>query len=299
MNLMECVPNVSEGRGDAVDAIAADLRAVDGLALLDYSGDLSHNRSVFTMAGDDEAVRRAVMSLAAHVIARVDLRRHRGAHPRIGALDVVPFVPLRATGMAVCVEMARSVGREIADRLGVPVYLYEDASARPDRRRLEDIRRGGFEGLAQKMADPAWAPDFGPPVPHPTAGATVVGARQVLVAFNVNLATDRLDVARRIAATIRERDGGFPCVKALGLSLEERGIVQVSMNFTNFTVTPLHTVFDAVRARALAEGVDVIDSELVGLIPQGALALTTPAHLCLRGFSDDRILEHRLARAGL
>lgn len=300
MNLIECVPNISEGRRPGVvEGIADELRAIDGLALLDHSSDVSHNRSVFTMAGAAAALEHAIMALAARVIADVDLRTQRGAHPRIGALDVVPFVPLRTTPMSACVALARSVGRALADRFDLPIYLYEEASAQPARRRLEDIRRGGFEGLARKMTMPEWAPDFGPAVPHPTAGATVVGARPFLIAFNVNLATDRLDVARRIAATIRERNGGLPGVKALGLALSERQIVQVSMNLTDVTRTPVHVAFDAVCAQAAALGVEVRESELIGLMPRAALSQTTPEHLRLRHFSLNQILEERLARFGI
>ena len=299
MDLIECVPNVSEARHGVIGGMAAELGAISGLALLDYSSDVSHNRSVFTLAGDVRALETAVMTLAARVIDAVDLRTQRGAHPRIGALDVVPFIPLRATTMSTCVDLAQTVGRALAERFSLPIYLYEEASAHPARRRLEDIRRGGFEGLALKMTKPEWAPDFGPAFPHPTAGATVVGARPFLIAFNVNLATDRLDVARHIAATIRERHGGLPCVKALGLALPERQIVQVSMNLTDFTRTPVHVAFDAVRAQAAAMGVDVRESELIGLMPRAALSDTTPEHLRLRHFSPNQILEERLARFGL
>ena len=297
MALIECVPNVSEGRRRAVvDDLAAEVRGVPGARLLDYSADPSHNRSVFTMAGDAAALEAAVLALAARAVATIDLRDHRGEHPRLGAVDVVPFVPLEGATMSECIALARTVGRSIADRLKVPVYLYEEASSNPARKHLEDIRRGQFEGLATKMRRPEWAPDFGPAQPHPTAGATVVGARRALIAYNVNLDTDRLDVARHVASAVRASSGGLPCVKALGLSLAERGLVQVSMNLVDYERTPIHVAFDRVAAEAAGQGVDVKDSEIVGLIPAAALAGTSAAHLRLRGFSDQQILEHRLSR---
>ena len=228
----------------------------------------------------------------------IDLRTHDGEHPRIGAVDVVPFVPLGDATMADCVELARSVGRQIADRFGVPVYLYEARGPRSGSAASADIRRGQFEGLAEKMTRLEWRPDFGPAHPHPTAGATVVGAREILVAYNVNLATARLDIARRIASLIRERDGGLPGVKALGLSLPHRGIVQVSMNLVDHRTTALRVVFDRIAAEAARDGVDVLESEIVGLVPAAALADTTPEHLRLIGFSPDQVLEERLRAAG-
>jgi glutamate formiminotransferase len=297
-SVIECVPNISEGRRPAVvEMLAADARAVAGVQLLDYSADPSHNRSVYTMAGDAEALKTAVLAMASSAVRTIDLRAHRGVHPRIGAIDVVPFIPLGETTMRECVTLARDVGRAIAERLNVPVYLYEEAASNDTRRRLENIRRGRFEGLAAKMNDPDWTPDFGPSTPHPTAGATAVGARRALIAFNVNLATSQLSVARRIAAAVRERNGGLPAVKALGLALPERGIVQVSMNLTDFQQTAVETAFQRVATEAANAGVDVLESELVGLIPEAALKGTTAARLRLRDFSDDRILERRLAKS--
>jgi glutamate formiminotransferase / 5-formyltetrahydrofolate cyclo-ligase len=300
MTLIECVPNISEGRRlEVVDGVAAELGAIPELALLDYSADPSHNRSVFTMAGRPDVLERAVLAIVTRVVATIDMRAHRGEHPRLGAVDVVPFIPLGNARMNDCVELARAVGLSIADRFGLPVYLYEEAAYNPLRKHLEDIRRGQFEGLAAKMALPEWAPDFGPSRPHPTAGATAVGARRALIAFNVNLATDRLEVARRVATAVRERGGGLPCVKALGLSLTGRGLVQVSMNLTNYERTPIQVAFDRVAAEAAWEGVEVLESELIGLIPAAALAATTVEHLRLRHFTDGQILEHRLHRAGM
>jgi len=297
MTLIESVPNVSEGqRPEVIELIAGAVAATAGVVLLDHSADPSHNRSVFTMASEsDEAIGEAILRLVDIAVARIDLRTHQGAHPRIGAVDVVPFIPLDDTPMSTCISLARRVGRGIAERFGVPVYLYEEAAFQPERRRLEQIRSGAFEGLANKMTQPGWAPDFGPSAPHPTAGATAVGARRALIAFNVNLATDRLDAAKRIAAAVRESSRGLPGVKALGLALPDRGIVQVSMNLTNFEETPIQVVFDRIVAEAERSGVEVAESEIIGLIPEAALTGTTPAHLGLRAFSDNQILERKLA----
>ena len=297
--LIETIPNISEGsRPSVLDELAAAVAGISGASLLDRSADPSHNRSVLSIAGSPAAVRDAALALASIAIARIDLRTHRGEHPRIGAVDVVPFVPLWGATMDDAIALAHEVGRMIADQHGVPVYLYEAAASAPHRRRLEQIRHGQFEGLRAKMALPEWTPDFGPAVPHPTAGATAVGARLPLIAFNVNLATNRKDLAQAIARAVRESSGGLPCVKALGLFLAHRGVAQVSMNLTNYERTPIQSAFDAVTREAEAVGVPVVDSELIGLIPAAALAGTTPAHLKLEGFSSQQILETRLAAAG-
>lgn len=295
--MIECIPNVSEGRRpEVVDALFRALTAPAGVRPLNRTSDASHNRSVFTVAGPGDALAAGALSLLAEAIARIDLRTHRGVHPRLGAVDVMPFVPLGDSTMAECVALARQVGADAAKRFHLPVFLYEEAASTPARRRLEDIRRGEFEGLPAKLADPAWAPDFGPTAAHPSAGALVVGARRVLIAFNVNLATARLDLARRIASRVRERDGGLPAVKALGLALPDRGIVQISMNLTDYTRTPPAAAFSAVLREAQALGVEVLESELIGLLPQAALAGTSAQALRLAGFTDDQILEVRLAR---
>src|SRR5687768_17547002 len=251
MAIIECVPNVSEGRRTAVvEAMADAIRRVSGARLLDHSSDPSHNRSVFTLAGDAPGVEAAVLALVERAVADIDLRTHRGEHPRMGAVDVVPFVPIEGVTMAECVALARKVGAEIARRFSVPVFLYEEAAANPARKNLEDIRRGEFEGLAAKMSTTLWAPDFGPAAPHPSAGASVIGARMPLIAYNINLNTDRLDVARKIAAAIRHSSGGFRFVKAAGFALQDRGIVQVSMNLTNYEKTPIFRVFETVKREA-------------------------------------------------
>ena len=293
--LIECIPNVSDGRRPAIVAgMAEAIRAVPGARLLDVSSDASHNRSVFTLAGDAAAVELAVLALFERAVADIDLRTQRGEHPRLGAVDVVPFVPLEGATMADCVALASRVGAQVAARFGVPVYLYEEASSNPARKNLEDIRRGEFEGLAAKMAQPGWAPDFGPASPHPSAGASVVGARMPLIAYNINLATDRLDVAKKIAAAVRQSSGGYRFVKAMGIALEDRGIVQVSMNLTNFEKTPIFRVFETVRREAARYGVTVLESEIVGLVPASALNAAAEFYLQIAGFKADQILEHKL-----
>jgi glutamate formiminotransferase len=295
MAIIECVPNISEGiRTDVVSTIADALRTVPGLRVLDVQSDPTHNRSVLTLAGDPESMRRAIPLLVARTIEVVDLRAHRGEHPRLGAVDVVPFIPIEGVSMAECVALAREVGQAVAEGSGVPVYLYEEAATSPGRRNLEDIRRGEFEGLAAKMAEPAWRPDFGSAQPHATAGAIVIGARMPLIAYNINLATDRLDVARKIATAVRMSSGGLRFVKAMGLALESRGIVQVSMNLTNFEKTPVFRVFDLVKREAARYGVLVLESEIVGLIPQAALLQAAEYYLQLEGFSSGQVLENKL-----
>ncbi len=299
MPLVECVPNISDGRRtDVIERCAAAVRGTAGITLLDVSSDPEHDRTVLTFAGEAQAAGEAILALAREVVARIDLRGQSGVHPRIGALDVVPFVPLGNTPIAVCVELAARVGAELARRFDLPVYLYEEAARRPERRNLADIRRGQFEGLAAKMADPAWRPDFGPSAPHPSAGATVVGARGPLIAFNVTLATERLDVARAIAAAIRESSGGLPRVKALGVPLVDRRCVQVTVNLTDFRVTGLHQVFDAIAAGARVYGVEILGSEIVGLVPAAALTAVAAHHLRLDPFDDTRVLEHALGAPG-
>ena len=294
--LIECIPNVSEGRRhDVVAAMADAIRRAPGARLLDFSSDASHNRSVFTLAGDAAAVEQAVMALFERAVADVDLRAHQGEHPRLGAVDVVPFVPIEGVTMAECVELAKRVGAAIAARFSIPVFLYEEAATTPARRNLEDIRRGEFEGLAARMATPEWRPDFGPAAPHPSAGASVVGARMPLIAYNINLATDRL--AKKIAAAIRQSSGGFRFVKAAGFRLDDRGIVQVSMNLTNYERTPIFRVFETVKREAARYGVSILESEIVGLVPAAALASAAEFYLQLEGFKADQVLENKLRQA--
>jgi glutamate formiminotransferase / 5-formyltetrahydrofolate cyclo-ligase len=297
MALIECIPNVSEGRRrEVLDACSAAVTGA-GARLLDVKPDAAHNRTVFTFAGSPEVVSAAVFALYAAALPLIDLRHHSGEHPRVGAVDVVPFVPLEGATMADCVALARSVAHEVARRFDVPVFLYEEAASTPARQNLEDIRRGEFEGLAAKMRQPEWRPDFGPPAPHPSAGASVMGARMPLIAYNINLATDRLEVAKKIAAAIRHSSGGLRFVKAMGVALEDRGIVQVSMNLTNYHKTPLFRVFEMVRREAARYGVAVLESEIIGLLPAGALLESAAWFLQIDGYREDQVLETRLRQA--
>ena len=298
MPIIETIPNVSEGRRPEVVAqLVAAVRATAGVRLLDHSSDASHNRSVLTMIGDGPALKQAILALFEAAVPLIDLRSHNGEHPRVGAVDVVPFVPIEGATMAHCVDLAREVADAVATQFGVPVFMYEEASANPARRNLEDIRRGEFEGLAAKMASPGWAPDFGPAAPHPTAGASVIGARMPLIAYNINLNTDRLEVAKRIAAAIRHSSGGLRYVKAMGVMLEDRRIAQVSMNLTNYEKTPIHRVFDLVAREAARYGVTILESEVIGLIPAAALVGAAEHYLQLERFGANQILETQLREA--
>jgi glutamate formiminotransferase len=293
--IIECVPNISEGRRTTVvEEIIEALRRVPGVRLLDWSSDTSHNRSVITLAGDAVGLTAAVLVLFEKAIAAIDLRTHTGEHPRMGAVDVVPFVPIEGVTMEDCIALAKVTARAVAERFNVPVYLYEEASSHPLRKNLEDIRRGEFEGLAAKMTSDGWTPDFGPSMPHPTAGASVIGARMPLIAYNINLNTDRLDVAKKIAAAVRFSSGGFRYVKAMGVTLAERNIVQVSMNLTNYEKTPILRVFEAVQREAAKHGVNVLESEIVGLVPAAALLDVAISTLQLTQFRRDQVLETRL-----
>lgn len=293
--IIECVPNISEGRDKAsVDAIAGAVRATPGVRLLDVSSDASHNRSVLTFVGDAAAVRRGVAALFEAAVPRIDLRTHRGEHPRMGAVDVVPFIPIRGASMDDCVALAKEAGAEIAGRFGIPVFLYEEAASSELRRNLAEVRKGQFEGFAEKMKDPRWTPDFGPDAPHASAGAVAVGARAFLIAYNINLGTKDLAIADRIAKAIRHLSGGFRYVKAMGVALADRGIVQVSINMTNFKKTPLHRVFECVRSEAERHGVAIVGSEIVGLTPAEALHAAAEHYLRLEGFTPEQVLETKL-----
>jgi glutamate formiminotransferase len=296
--LVECVPNFSEGRrGEIIEAILDSIRSVPGAMLLDFSSDSDHNRTVVTLAGNPAAVGEAAFAAVGCAARRIDLRGHRGVHPRIGAADVVPFVPLQGVTMGECADLARALGRRVGEELGLPVYLYGEAALRPGRKNLAQIRKGGYEGLASAIeTDPARAPDFGPPLLGP-AGATAVGARGPLIAFNIYLTTTDPAVAQTIARRIRSSSGGLPALKALGLMAGGRA--QVSMNLTDHTQTPLPRAYDAVRAEAARLGAEIDRSELIGLIPEQAAAGWNAADIRLEDFSENRILEHRLKEVGL
>ncbi len=294
--IVECVPNFSEGRRkDVVDAIAEAIGSVAGVRVLDQEMDANHNRSVITFVGDRAGVAEAAFRGAQKAVERIDMNRHQGEHPRVGALDVLPFVPIAGVTMDDCGGLARSVGKRIADELHVPVYLYEAAATRPDRRALPDVRRGEYEGLKVEIAtNPDRRPDFGPLRLHPTAGACIVGARPVLIAWNVNLRTTDVGTAKRIAESIRESDGGLPAVRAKGFELADRGLVQVSMNMIDYHKTSLVQAFEAIRALAAKERVDIEESEIIGLVPLDALVDAATQYFKLARFHREQILETRL-----
>lgn len=294
--LLECVPNVSDGRDAAAVAAIAAAFASAGATLLDVESDRDHNRSVITIAGTRRQVVDGSVAGARAATARIDLTKHQGAHPRMGATDVVPFIPLGASTMAEAIGAAEEAAERIARELGIPAYLYGDAARRPERRDLAKVREGQFEGIRDAIGtDPARTPDFGPPAVHPTAGAVAVGARFFLVAFNVDLETRDLALAKRIAKEIRERDGGLKGVKALGFDLPEKGWVQVSMNLVDYRATSPIQAYDAVRARAEAAGVRIAGSELVGLIPAEACPPGFAERVRLLAFDPDQVIETRLA----
>ena len=294
--IVECVPNFSEGRRkEVVDAIADAIAAVPDVRLLDREMDASHNRCVITFVGDRTSVAEGALAGARKAVELIDMNVHHGEHPRIGALDVCPFVPVAGVTLEDCVAIARAVGMRIADELHVPVYLYEAAATRPDRKDLPNVRRGEYEGLKQEIeTNPDRKPDFGPSKMHPTAGATVVGARPTLIAWNVNLATKDVRVAKRIAKAIRESDGGLPAVRAKGFDLADRGLAQVSMNMIDYHQTSLLRVFEEIRKLAAAEGVAIAESEVVGLVPLEPLLEAAVAHMQIANFKRSQILETRL-----
>ena len=293
---VECVPNVSEGRDpDVLRSIRSAIETTPGVGLLDHSADVDHHRSVYTFAGEPAAVTEAVLALARVAVRTIDLRRHEGIHPRIGALDVVPFVPLGDSTVAECVDLAWAAGKRLWDELRIPVYLYGDAAQRPERRRLENVRRGGFEELCSLLPhDRERRPDIGGPGLHPNAGASAVGVRTFLIAFNVNLATTNVAVAMEVARSVREASGGLPAIKALGLPLVSRSLTQVSMNLTDFERTSPRMAFEAVKAAAGALGVSVVESEIIGLVPAKALGPSDAKDLLIRSFDEGMILENRL-----
>lgn len=296
--LIECVPNISEGRRpEIVREIAGRVDSAPGALLLDTSSDPDHNRTVLTLAGTPEGLLGAVRALYAAALPRIDMRRHAGVHPRIGAVDVVPFIPLEGATMADCITLARQAAELAAREFGVPAFLYGQAAASENRKRLADIRRGEFEGLVKKLADPAWRPDFGPPAPHPAAGASAVGARGFLVAYNIQLDTGDIRIARMAARAVRESSGGLPGVQAMGVLLPERNQAQVSMNLIDHQATPLERVFQAVAREAARLGAGISSSQIAGLAPRAALGSASPAELKIENWRPELILEDALAEA--
>ncbi len=293
--IVECVPNISEGRDEEkIQACVEPIQKTEGVKLLDLSSDSDHNRTVITFAGEPQACAEAAFLLAEKCRELIDLTKHQGEHPRIGAVDVIPFVPVSGVKMDECVELAKGLGRRIWEELQIPVYLYEFAATAAHRTNLADIRRGEFEGLAEKMKDPLWKPDFGSDSPHPTAGATVVGARNFLIAYNINLNTSDMKIGKKIVSCIREAKGGLKNVKAMAVWLEERKLVQISMNLVNPIDTPMYRVFEMVKMEAARYGVDIVGSEVVGLMPLSAMVKTVDYYLRLEGFKKSQIIEVRL-----
>lgn len=293
--IVQCVPNISEGRRlDVVEKIIDQIRQTEGVQLLDYSSDHDHNRTVITYVGDLAGVQEASFRLTQEAVRLINMEEQQGAHPRIGAVDVIPFIPIEGVTMKECVLATTKLAERIYEELQVPTYLYGEAATRPERKNLSNIRKGQYEGLKTTIEEEERHPDFGEPKLHPTGGATVVGARMPLVAFNVNLGTNKKEVADHIARSVRERNGGFKNVKGMGVTLEERGQVQVSMNLENYKTTPIYRVLETIRREAARFGVPVVGTELIGLVPQQALIEVAAWYLQLEEFDSNQILENRL-----
>ncbi|MHB8484147.1 MAG: glutamate formimidoyltransferase [Candidatus Acidiferrales bacterium] len=297
--LIECVPNFSEGRDVAkIDALVAAMQAVEGVYILDRESDADHNRCVITLAGEPEPVAEAALRGIGKALDLIDLTKHSGAHPRLGATDVIPFIPVDGVTIEECVALAKKVGHEVWKRYQIPVYFYEAAALRPERTNLENVRKGQFEGIREEvLKNPDRAPDIGEPRLHPTAGAVIVGARKFLIAYNINLDTPDVDIAKRIAKSIRFSNGGLRYVKAMGVDLRARHVAQVSINMTDYEQTPLHRVFEMVRSEAARYGASIIGSEIVGLIPKRAIEMTAEFYLQFENFSPAQVFENRLAAA--
>ena len=293
--IIECVPNFSEGRDlEKIEKIVDSFRGKQGVKLLDYSNDQDHNRCVVTVVGEREPLKAAVIEAIGKAVELIDLTKHEGQHPRMGAVDVVPFIPIRNASMEDCIALSKEVGEEVSKLYNLPVFLYEKSASAPHRENLAAIRKGEFEGMEEKIHEPQWHPDFGPEQRHPTAGTVAVGARMPLVAFNINLNTNRLDIATAIGKRIRHMNGGFRFVKAMGVELSDRGIVQVSINMTDYTRTALYRVFETVKFEAARWGVTIAGSEIIGLVPMAALIDTAEYYLGIEDFSMAQVLESRI-----
>ena len=292
---MECVPNFSEGRDlQKIDKIVAPFRGKQGVKLLDYSNDEAHNRLVVPVVGEPEPLRDAVLEAIGVAVELIDLNHHQGQHPRMGAVDVVPFIPIRNVTMEEAVALSKEVGKEVAKRYNLPVFLYEKSASAPHRENLAAVRKGEFEGMAEKIKQPEWHPDFGLAERHPTAGTVAIGARMPLVAYNINLNTPSLEIAHDIAKKIRFIGGGLRYCKAMGVELKDRGITQVSINMTDYTRTSLYRAFELVRVEARRYGVSIVGSEIIGLVPMEALIDTASYYLGLENFSMEQVLEARM-----
>ena len=293
--LVQCVPNFSEGRNlENIETILNAFRGKQGVKLLDYQSDVDHNRTVVTVVGEPDPLKTALMEAVGSAIEVIDMRTHKGQHPRMGAVDVIPFIPVKKLSMRQAVDISRKFAKEVSEKYRLPVFLYEESAGRPERRNLSNIRKGQFEGMADKMKQPEWTPDFGPSKIHPTAGVTAVGARMPLVAFNVNLHTDRLEIAKDIAKKVRHSSGGLPYCKAMSVELKEKNMVQVSMNMTDYTKTALYRSFELIKTEAATYGVTVAGSEIVGLVPMEALIDTAVYYLSMKNFSTAQVLEIRI-----
>ena len=293
--IMECVPNFSEGRDlEKIEKIVSAFRAKEGVKLLDYSNDTDHNRCVVTVVGEPEALKAAVLEAVGTAVELIDLNKHEGQHPRMGAVDVVPFIPIKGCTMDDAIAMSKEVGAKIAELYNLPVFLYEKSASAPYRENLAAVRKGEFEGMAEKIKQPEWHPDFGPAERHATAGTVAVGARMPLVAFNINLNTPSLDIAHSIAKRIRFIGGGLRFCKAMGVDLNERGITQVSINMTDYSKTALYQAFEMVKYEARRYGVSIVGSEIIGLVPMAALIDTAEYYLAIENFSMDQVLESRI-----
>ncbi|HGM9256455.1 glutamate formimidoyltransferase [Streptococcus pyogenes] len=294
--IVECIPNFSEGQNQAViDGLVATAKSIPGVTLLDYSSDASHNRSVFTLVGDDQSIQEAAFQLVKYASENIDMTKHHGEHPRMGATDVCPFVPIKDITTQECVEISKQVAERINRELGIPIFLYEDSATRPERQNLAKVRKGQFEGMPEKLLEEDWAPDYGDRKIHPTAGITAVGARMPLVAFNVNLDTDNIDIAHKIAKIIRGSGGGYKYCKAIVVMLEDRHIAQVSMNMVNFEKCSLYRTFETIKFEARRYGVNVIGSEIIGLAPAKALIDVAEYYLQVEDFDyHKQILENHL-----
>ncbi|WP_094604861.1 Glutamate formimidoyltransferase [Sporomusa silvacetica DSM 10669] len=293
--LVECVPNFSEGRRpEVIAAITEEVKKIAGVTLLNVNSDASHNRTVVTFIGEAQAAKLAAFNACAKAAELIDMEQHQGEHPRVGATDVIPFIPVSDITMEECVQLANELGQEIAEKLNIPVYLYEAAAKTPARLKLPDVRKGQYEGLKTAIASPERQPDYGPARMHPTAGATVVGARQFLIAYNINLNTSDVTIAKKIANSIREVKGGYKYCRAMGVMIEDRNMAQVTINMVDYTGTPLHRVFETVKSEAARYGVTIIGSEIVGMVPLQALVDTAEFYLRLEGFERKQVLEENL-----
>ena len=294
--IIECVPNCSEGRNkEVIEYIADAVRKVPGVVITDYSSDESHNRSVFTIVGDPDQMAEAAFQFAKACVEKIDMTKHEGAHPRMGAVDVIPFTPVKDVPMEECIELSKKVAERIWNELGMPVTLYEESCTAPHRRNLAAIRKGQFEAMPEKLKDPQWHPDYGNQEIHPTAGIVAVGARFPLVAFNINLSTSDIEIANKIAKTIRESSGGMKWIKAIGVMLEDRNIAQVSINIINYTKTPMYRVFENVRFEAERYGVQIVGSEVIGVVPMDAMIDAAEYYLKVENFDKgSQIMEKHL-----